>query len=238
MPSGTSWVASKWVSVADLEATLGYSFNDPALLRLALTHRSLEAEDELESSNERLEFLGDAVLGLAIADLLLAAGNLDEGSMAKVRAAVVDEATLAGIARDLGLGDHVRLGKGELASGGSSKSSILADALEAVIGAVFLDGGFDPARHFIVENWADLVAERAVVPGELDYKTRLQEVLARRGAVPEYSVGGVGPDHARDFTAEVLVDGDTLGVGSGSSKKRAQQEAAHHALVALEEADA
>lgn len=224
--------------MADLEATLGYTFTDRSLLDLALTHRSLEAEDERESSNERLEFLGDAVLGLVIADELLANWDMDEGAMAKVRAAVVSEPALAGVARDLHLGDHLRLGKGEQTSGGRDKSSILADALEAVIGAVFLDGGFDPARSFIVENWEDLVAERALAPGERDYKTRLQEVLARRGAVPEYSVGGIGPDHAREFTAAVSVEGTTLGGGTGSSKKRAQQEAAREALAALGEADA
>lgn len=224
--------------MAELEEILGYTFTDRSLLTLALTHRSLEAEDEQESSNERLEFLGDAVLGLVIADDLLAGWDMDEGAMAKVRAAVVNEAELAGVARELGLGDHLRLGKGEQTSGGRNKSSILADTLEAVIGAVFLDGGFDPARIFILRNWEDLVAERAVAPGERDYKTRLQEVLARRGAVPEYKVGGFGPDHAREFTASVLVDGSTLGGGKGSSKKRAQQEAARHALTALGEADA
>ncbi len=222
----------------DLEETLGHSFVNRSLLTLALTHRSLEAEDEQEFSNERLEFLGDAVLGLVIADELLASWDMDEGAMAKVRAAVVSEAALAGVARQLGLGDHLRLGKGEQTSGGRDKSSILADALEAVIGAVFLDGGFDPARSFILGNWEDLVAERALAPGERDYKTRLQEVSARRGAVPEYSVGGIGPDHAREFTASVLVDGSTLGRGTGSSKKRAEQEAARQALTALGEGDA
>ncbi len=222
----------------DLEETLGYTFVNGSLLTLALTHRSLEAEDEQEFSNERLEFLGDAVLGLVIADELLASWDMDEGAMAKVRAAVVSEAALAGVARQLGLGDHLRLGKGEQTSGGRDKSSILADALEAVIGAVFLDGGFDPARSFILGNWEDLVAERALAPGERDYKTRLQEVLARRGTVPEYSVGGIGPDHAREFTASVLVDGSTLGRGTGSSKKRAEQEAARQALTTLGEGDA
>jgi len=224
--------------VPDLEQILGYTFANGSLLTLALTHRSLEAEDEQEFSNERLEFLGDAVLGLVIADELLAGWDMDEGAMAKVRAAVVSEAALAVVARQLGLGDHLRLGKGEQTSGGRDKSSILADALEAVIGAVFLDGGFDPARRFILGNWEDLVAERALAPGERDYKTRLQEVLARRGTVPEYSVGGIGPDHAREFTASVLVDRSTLGIGAGSSKKRAEQEAARQALTALGEGDA
>ena len=224
--------------MAELEAKLGYSFGNPALLDLALTHRSLEAEDAAEMSNERLEFLGDAVLGLVIADELYSSGALDEGSMAKVRAAVVSEAALAGVARELYLGVHLRLGKGEQDSGGSDKASILADSLEAVIGAIYLDGGFDPARRFVVEFWEELVVDRAAAPGEQDYKTRLQEVVAKRGDVPEYAVDGFGPDHVREFTAEVIVAESTLGVGTGSSKKRAEQEAARKALVALGEADA
>lgn len=224
--------------MSDLEATLGYSFGDRDLLATALTHRSLEAEDARETSNERLEFLGDAVLGLVIADELFTSWGMDEGAMAKVRASVVSENALATVARRLDFGDHLRLGRGEQINGGSDKASILADALEAVIGAIFLDGGFDPARRFIVENWAGIVSERAVVPGERDYKTRLQEVLASRGTVPEYSVRGVGPDHERDFTATVGVAGTTLGRGSGSSKKRAEQEAAREALGVLGEEDA
>lgn len=224
--------------MADLETTLGYSFADASLLDLALTHRSLEAEDEAESSNERLEFLGDAVLGLVIADELFATGQMDEGAMAKVRAAVVNESALAGVARALDLGSHLRLGKGEQDSGGGDKASILADALEALIGALYLDGGMDPARRFIAQFWEELVADSAALPGEQDYKTRLQELLARRGTVPEYVISGAGPDHVREFTAEVMAGGSTLGVGGGSSKKRAEQEAAREALAALGESDA
>jgi ribonuclease-3 len=223
--------------VADLEARLGYSFDDQSLLDLALTHRS-HAEDAAGISNERLEFLGDAVLGLVIADELYSGGALNEGSMAKVRAAVVSEVALADVARDLDLGAHLRLGKGEQDSGGSDKTSILADSLEAVIGAIYLDGGFDSAHRFVVEFWEELVVDRTAAPGEQDYKTRLQEAVAKSGGVPEYAVAGVGPDHVREFTAEVTVGGSALGVGTGTSKKRAEQEAAREALVALEEADA
>lgn len=224
--------------MADLGIDLGYTFDDASLLRTALTHRSLEAEYPAAVSNERLEFLGDAVLGLVIAAELYAAGDLPEGAMAKVRAAVVSEAALARVARSLGLGDHIGLGKGEAASGGDDKASILADALEAVIGAIFLDGGIDPARRFITTHWESLIAERAAAPGERDYKTRLQEVLARRGEVPAYGITGSGPDHDRVFAARVTVGGVLLGSGSGSSKKRAEQDAARSALRVLEEADA
>lgn len=214
-------------------AALGYAFVDDGLLSVALTHRSFESEFPDEPSNERLEFLGDAVLGLVIADVLYTDWDLAEGEMAKVRAAVVNEATLAGVARRLGLGAALRLGKGEEASGGRDKPSILADAMEAVLGAVYLDGGFEAARAVILADWQALVAERAAAPGRRDYKTRLQEVLAREGAVPQYRVEGFGPDHARTFAATVAVEGRELGSGQGSSKKRAQQEAARIALEAL-----
>lgn len=224
--------------MADLESALGYSFEDHGLVRLALTHRSREAEDVSEESNERLEFLGDAVLGLVIADLLLSSGGLAEGAMAKVRASVVDEGTLAAVAGELGLGTHLRLGRGEEASGGRAKPSILADTLEAVIGAIYLDGGIEAARRFIVTRWERRVAERATAPGLLDYKTRLQEILARRGQVPQYRVTGSGPDHSRRFTAEVLVSETVVGTGAGTSKKRAEQEAAREAVIGLGEIDA
>jgi ribonuclease-3 len=217
----------------ELEETLGYAFSDPELLQRALTHRSLEAEDPSELSNERLEFLGDAVLGLIVAEMLHGTGTMSEGSMAKVRAAVVDVIGLSIVARRIDLGAHLRLGRGEAASGGSHKASILADTMEAVIGAIYLDGGLEPAQRFIVEHWRPLVDERSAAPGERDYKTRLQEVLAQSSRIPEYESDGTGPDHAREFVARVSCDGDLLGQGHGTSKKRAEQEAARHALEHL-----
>ena len=219
-------------------AALGHPFADPGLLARALTHRSLTAEEAAEPSNERLEFLGDAVLGLVTADELYSSWGLSEGEMAKVRAAVVNEASLAGVARRIGLGAAIRLGRGEEATGGREKPSILADAMEAVIGAVYLDGGIEAARRVILAHWRPLIAERAVSPGRRDYKTRLQEVLARQGVVPGYEVEATGPDHARTFRAEVFADGRRLGSGEGSSKKRAQQEAARHALESLDASSA
>ncbi len=212
---------------------LGHQFDQDELLEEALTHRSLPADDPAEVSNERLEFLGDAVLGLVVAAELHNQWALSEGDMSMVRAAVVNETTLASIAASLGVGEALRLGKGEDASGGRAKPQILADALEALIGAVFLDAGFKKARRIVLKHWSGVIAETAETPGERDYKTRLQEVLARTGVVPEYAVTGAGPDHERTFKATVVIEGKVAGTGAGSSKKRAQQVAARRALEAL-----
>ncbi|HSG78156.1 MAG TPA: ribonuclease III [Acidimicrobiia bacterium] len=219
-----------------LEASLGHRFTDPLLLHRALVHRSYSAEVEGEEPNERLEFLGDAVLGLIVADALYDGWNLPEGQMAKVRAAVVNETSLAAVATAIGLGSELLLGRGEEATGGRTKPSILADAMEAVLGAVYLDAGLDAALRVVLEHWGDLITERAAAPGRRDYKTRLQEILATRGLVPSYEVEGSGPDHARLFEATVRADGDVIGRGSGTSKKRAEQEAAEEALAALDDA--
>lgn len=217
-----------------LEERLGYTFTEPALLRLALTHRSVTAEDPARNDNERLEFLGDAVLQLVVTDLLYGSyPQLAEGQMAKVRAAVVSRGALAEIARFLGLGEFVELAPSEEATGGRDKDSILADAVEAVIGAVFLDGGIEPARNVIMSQWSPRVAERAKQPGVKDYKTRLQELTARDGHRPEYRVEGSGPDHDRRFAAIVAVDGTEWGSGEGRSKKQAEQAAAEMALERL-----
>lgn len=226
------------VLVDRLERALGHRFADPSLLHRALTHPSMSAEVPGEESNQRLEFLGDAVLDLAVAAMLHRDWDLPEGSMSKVRAAVVDEATLAGVARGIGVGDAIRLGRGEDASGGRDKDPILSDSMEAIIGAVFLDAGFDAASGAVERLWAPLIAIRAETPGEPDQKTRLQETLARQGLTPRYEAEGTGPAHRRSFTATVWVSGRPLGTGTGTSKKRAQQEAARAALEVLEAGDA
>ena len=216
------------------EAKIGYKFSDPALLRLALTHRSVSAESPSRNDNERLEFLGDAVLQLVVTRRLFEEfPHLSEGKMAKVRAAVVSRPTLADVARSVDLGHHVELARAEERTGGREKSSILADALEAVIGAVYLDGGIDQARDVIHGLWGDRVRERAKQPGVKDYKTRLQEALARRGIRPEYRSEGSGPDHDRRFHSGVWAGGSQLGSGDGKSKKEAEQGAARQALDAL-----
>ncbi|MFW2338888.1 MAG: ribonuclease III [Acidimicrobiia bacterium] len=221
--------------MSGIEERLGHAFRDPGLLVHSLTHRSLESEQPEQPSNERLEFLGDAVLQLVVTDFLFAEyPHLPEGEMAKVRAACVNRTELARIARRIQLGSDIRLGKGEEATGGREKSSILADALEAVLAAIYLDGGIVSARGVVLDHWQDLIREKATSPGRLDYKTRLQEVLAAQARVPAYEVEGDGPDHARVFSATVAVDGQVIGSGTGRSKKEAQQSAASEALAGLQ----
>ena len=217
-----------------LEDKLGYTFENPGLLRLALTHRSVSSDDPSRNDNERLEFLGDAVLQLVITDLLYESyPHLAEGQMAKVRAAVVSGPALAEIARSIDLGAHIELAQGEERTGGRGKDSILADAVEAILGSVYLDSGIDSVGEIILSLWADRVADRAKSPGIKDYKTRLQEHVARDGRRPVYEVEGSGPDHSRQFRAVVYVDGSRLGSGEGRSKKDAEQSAAQEALASL-----
>jgi ribonuclease-3 len=153
--------------------------------------------------------------------------------MAKVRAAVVSGSTLSEAAREIGLGSYIELSPSEERSGGRAKDSILADALEAVIGAVYLDSGFEPAERLVLGLLGSRIEEKALNPGVKDYKTRLQEVLAIAGRRPQYEVTGAGPDHQRMFSATISVDGEVLGVGEGNSKKAAEQAAAERALKAL-----
>lgn len=214
-----------------LQVALGHRFDDPAILAAALVHRSYTAEHPEIPDNERHEFLGDAVLQLVVTDFLFEHfPDMPEGEMAKVRAACVNRVELADIAREVGLGEHIAMGVGELASGGRKKDSILADAMEAVLSAVYLDGGLEASRSVILAHWTDLIRAKAQEPGRLDFKTRLQERLATRGLRPEYEVDDDGPDHAKIFSASVSVDGVVLGVGHGKSKKEAQQEAARQAM--------
>ena len=213
---------------------LGCPLVDGALLARAMAHRSWCAEVGGQESNERLEFLGDAVLGLVVADHLYRSyPDLPEGELAKARAAVVNATTLAEAAADLGVGAALLLGKGEDASGGRQKGSILADAMEAVIGAVYLDGGWAAASALVLGLLGGRVAEAALGPGGGDYKTRLQELAARAfDELPRYEVSSEGPDHARRFTATVHLGGSARGRGEGRSKKEAEQAAAR---VAWEE---
>ena len=215
----------------NLQQQLGIEFDQPDRLHSALVHRSYVSEHAAADHNERMEFLGDAVLQLIVTAYLFENHpELSEGEMAKVRAGLVNGVELAEVAREVALGDHLVLGRGEEASGGRQKESILADAMEAVIAAIYLDQGWEGARAFILERWADRIEARVAAPGRRDYKTRLQEDLARDGLRPRYRVVDQGPDHDKVFTATVEVDGDIIGKGTGRSKKEAEQDAAARAL--------
>ncbi|HTV11517.1 MAG TPA: ribonuclease III [Acidimicrobiales bacterium] len=218
-----------------LAETLGWQVRDDDLFAQALAHRSWCAEHPGQEPNERLEFLGDAVLGLIVTDYLYREHpNLPEGELAKARAAVVNSASLADTARELELGDVLLLGKGESSSGGRRKPSILADTMEAVIGAIYLDAGYEVANRVVLGLLGERLREAARGPGEEDYKTRLQELCAQMfDELPVYQVTDTGPDHAKVFQAEVLVGGRLGGKGEGRSKKQAEQMAARHAWSAL-----
>lgn len=216
-----------------LVAALGYDPADDALLAQAFNHRSWCAEHPEDDSNERLEFLGDSVLGFVVADLVFRRHeDLDEGALTDVRKAVVNSVCLSELALDLDLGARLRLGKGEEASGGREKPSILADAMEAVLGALYLDGGVDAVRTVVDRLLGPRMAAAVESGGRnQDHKSRLQEHLATLGAdTARYEFEASGPDHAREFTATVTVAGRPLGVGGGRSKKQAEQQAARAAL--------
>jgi ribonuclease-3 len=220
-----------------LDRALGIPFADGRLRDLALTHRSFAFENGLDETNERLEFLGDSVLGLVVTDMAFEAfPEMSEGELAKLRAAVVNAQALADVARSLALGDLVRLGKGEEQSGGRNKASILADALEAVIGAVYIDVGLDEARRLIERLFRPLIDAYVRGEGERDYKTILQELASREiRTMPEYRLEERGPDHQKEFTATVFVGGEPLGTGVGKSKKEAEQRAAREAFDRISE---
>ena len=234
--SSPSWVDLLGASPVPsaLEIRIGHQFADPDLFLLALTHRSWCAEHPGAESNERLEFLGDAVLGLVVTDVLFTLyPDRPEGQLAKTRAAVVSAATLVDVGIDMGVCEALRLGKGEEASGGRTKASILADAVEAIIGAVYLDGGIEPARLLVRSEFEDRIATASETPGRADHKTRLQELAARTGnPPPAYHIDESGPDHEKRFRAEVQV-GEFTGLGEGSTKKKAEQRAAGAAVDAL-----
>lgn len=220
-----------------LDRALRVRFRDAGLRETALTHRSYAFEQGLAVNNERLEFLGDAVLGLVVTDLAYREfPDLAEGELAKLRAAIVNMSALADVARDLGLGELVLLGKGEEMSGGRDKASILADALEAVLGAVYLDRGLDAARKLIERLFRPRMIAYVRGEGERDYKTILQELASQDlHALPEYRLEERGPDHEKEFTATVFLAGRAWGRGMGRSKKEAEQGAAREAFVKLSE---
>ncbi len=213
---------------------VGAPVDEPLLMR-ALTHRSYAYENGGLPNNERLEFLGDSVLGLVVTDTLYTTHpDLPEGQLAKLRAAVVNMRALADVARTLGLGDHVLLGRGEETTGGRNKASILADTMEAVIGTVYLSAGMDAAATLVHHLLDPLMAASATLGAGLDWKTSLQELSAATSlGVPEYRVEEEGPDHAKTFHAHAVVRAEVLGAGTGRSKKEAEQKAAELAWRVL-----
>jgi len=228
-PDGSEAVAP------ELDDALGVRFSDPSIRAAALTHRSYAFEQELDVNNERLEFLGDAVLGLVVTDVAYTDfPEMPEGELAKLRAAIVNMSALADVARALRLGDFIMLGKGEEMSGGRDKASILADALEAILGAIYLDRGLGTARAFIERVFRPRMVAYVRGEGERDYKTILQELAsADLHAMPEYKISDQGPDHLKEFTATVFLNGKAWGRGIGRSKKEAEQQAAHEAYEKL-----
>lgn len=224
-------------SIKAFEEKIGYEFKDKTYIQTALTHSSFANEHKEFNYNERLEFLGDSVLGLVVSDYLFRARNdLPEGKLTRLRANVVCEESLSAVARKINLGDHLFLGKGEKASGGSDRDSILADATEAVIAAIYLDGGFDQAKDFILSNLRDTIAKN--IDGNIfrDYKTILQEIIqGNNGKISYKLVGESGPDHNKEFEMQVKCGQETIGIGKGKNKKEAEKEAARDALVKMGE---
>ena len=239
----TELVNGKVVRLRDefetLQQAIGYRFRDRGLVEHAMTHTSRANEDVSGGvrDNESLEFLGDAVLGFVIADVLFNEfPESDEGQKSKLKAMLVSTTTLARQAERLSLGDHLLLGRGEEKSGGRQKQALLADGYEALIAAIYLDGGVEHARAFIVREFAPLIADaRRDGLAAQDYKSALQELLqGRNRALPDYRVvGTLGPDHQKLFQVQVVVDGEPLAEATGSSKKEAEQEAARAALEKL-----
>ncbi|HEX6870602.1 MAG TPA: ribonuclease III [Micromonosporaceae bacterium] len=226
-------------SVTHLGTALGVEI-DPEMLERALTHRSFAYENGGLPTNERLEFLGDSVLGLVVTTALYHAHpDLPEGRLAKLRASVVNSRALAEVARGLGplgLGHYLLLGKGEETTGGRNKESILADTLEALLGAIFLQYGLEIAAQVIHRLFDPMMAQAAQLGAGLDWKTSLQELTANRGlGVPDYEIDQTGPDHAKTFTAWAIVGGQRHGGAQGRTKKEAEQKAAQAAFAALTE---
>jgi ribonuclease-3 len=223
--------------MSDLRDVLGVPDLDEALLEHALTHRSFAYENGQIPNNERLEFLGDSVLGLVVTDTLYSAHpDFPEGQLAKLRAAVVSAKALAEVARDLGIGDHVRLGRGEETTGGRDKASILSDTVEAVLGAVYVQFGIERASEVIHHVFDERIANAAELGAGLDWKTSLQEIASTYElGVPRYLLKSDGPDHAKEFTAEVQVGDRVFAGGAGRSKKEAEQQVAEIAWRAIDE---
>ena len=225
-------------NISEFEKILGYKFKDISYLKNALTHTSYinEHSDIPNGSNERMEFLGDSVLGLSVSEFLYENyKNLPEGVLSKIRSSVVCEDALASLAMKIKLGDFLFMGKGELMSGGGHKPSVTSDAMESVIAAIYLDAGFETAKGFVLSWLRDAIIEAADEGGKgTDYKSRLQELCQSKGIFPKYEIlNETGPDHDKTFTAKVSLSDNLFAKGIGSSKKKAQLNAAKTMLETL-----
>ena len=218
-------------SISSIETAIGYSFDTPDLLLTALTHSSFVAEHEGVESYERLEFLGDAILELVTTDMIYhAMPGEAEGRMTRLRASLVDETTLAGVAAEWHLASGLRLGRGEDRSGGRERASILSDAVEAVIAAVYLDGGIGEATRLVEDTWRGPLEERLEREHVIDPRSSLQEHLAKQGATVRFEYRRTGPDHDVTYHATAHVGDEVVGSGTGGSKKSAAIDAARNAL--------
>lgn len=225
--------------LSELSKVLAYDFKDKDLIKTAITHTSFanEARGRVDH-NERLEFLGDSVLSLSVSEFIYKTyPKLPEGSMTKLRAGIVSEFTLAKIAKSMGLGKYLRLGKGEQINGGRHRDSILADAFEAIIAAIYLDGGLEPAKEFVIRQLADSIKSLSKSDGSWDSKTLLQELLqvSNKADIKYEIIAEDGPDHNKSFTAQISNNGKIIGTGQGKSKKEAEQMAAYNALKKINE---
>lgn len=220
-------------NISKFEEIINYKFKNKAYILEALTHSSYSNENKSYAFNERLEFLGDSVLGIVVSDFLFKnETELPEGELTKLRANIVCEESLSDVAKHLNLGKHILLGRGEEATGGRDRVSILADAFEAVIAAIYLDGGIEPAKTFVLKNMEEIIEDS--IKGRIfrDYKTHLQEVVQSQGEsnIVYNLVEEIGPDHNKRFVMEVRLNDESLGRGEGKSKKEAEQSAAKQAL--------
>lgn len=224
--------------LADIQQRIAYQFSNAELLEIALTHKSYANENKVTYHNERMEFLGDAVLNLVVSEYLMkTCPDSTEGDLSRLRAAVVSEPALAAIAREIGLGSYILLGRGEEQTGGRDKGSLLANCLEALIASIYLDTGKESADAFVIRFFENIIKKTCTSRGTLDHKTELQELCQERlKQLPEYKVvSESGPDHQKQFEVEVWIKGQVSGRGIGRSKKEAEQRAAKEAIARLTE---
>ena len=218
-------------SIEDFEKTIGYSFKDKKLLKIALTHKSYLDENPDLTSNQRYEFFGDTILDFDLTEYLIKHfPDLDEGSLTKIRSSAVNQTNLVKLGKEINIGSFMFLSKAENSTGGRNKSSIIEDAVEALIAALYFDGGLTAVNGFVSKYIYPSIKELSENPGQKDYKTRLQEYYAKVGKKVNYMDSSTGPDHDKKFQTQVFLDKEIIGVGEGKSKKSSQQEAAKQAL--------